>query len=228
MLDTGRHPRMGFEPGMTSQVESVEEFKQRMADSLSEAKAALTKAKDDMARYYNQRRTPAPEFKPGDKVYLDASDISTTRPSLKLSHRNLGPFAIERRIGKNAYRLRLPHSMKRLHPVFNVVKLTPAPPDPIPGRHAQPPPPPVIVGGEKEYVIEKILDSRIWRHKLQFKIKWQGYGIQESSWEYANSLHDADDLIRDFYRAHPGAPRHIRTTSFADLSRNWRTRDVAP
>ena len=64
----------------------------RMKVVLEEAKAALTKAKDDMARYYNQKRLPAPTYKPGDLVYLDASDISTTRPLWKLSHRRLGLF----------------------------------------------------------------------------------------------------------------------------------------
>ena len=49
-----------------------------MKNTLEKVKAALVKSKDDMARYYNQRRTPAPDYKPGDKVYLDASDISTT------------------------------------------------------------------------------------------------------------------------------------------------------
>jgi len=57
--------------------------------ALEEVKAALTKAKDDMARYYNQRHLLAPTYKPGNMVYLDASDISTTCPSWKLSH--LGP-----------------------------------------------------------------------------------------------------------------------------------------
>ena len=73
-LDTGRTPRMGFEPDQRrSHVESVNEFKTRMEDALNEAKAALVKSKDDMAKYYNQRRTPAPEYQPRDKVYLDAS-----------------------------------------------------------------------------------------------------------------------------------------------------------
>jgi len=45
---------------------------------LEEAKAALAKAKDDMAHYYNQQCSPAPIFAPGDKVYLDATDIHTT------------------------------------------------------------------------------------------------------------------------------------------------------
>jgi len=83
----------------------------RMKVVLEEAKAALTKAKDDMARYYNQKRLPAPTYKPGDLVYLDASDISTTRPSRKLSHRRLGPFPVERQVSQHAYRLQLPFSM---------------------------------------------------------------------------------------------------------------------
>ena len=49
-----------------------------MTDSLEEAKAALAKSKDDMMLYYNRKRTPAPEFKAGDMVFLDASGIQTT------------------------------------------------------------------------------------------------------------------------------------------------------
>ena len=58
-------------------MESVNEFTDRMESTLDEAKAALAKSKDNMARYYNQKRTKVPEYKPGDKVYLDASDIQT-------------------------------------------------------------------------------------------------------------------------------------------------------
>src|SRR5271168_879237 len=218
---------MGFEPHRQSKLESVVDFQQRMADSLSEARSALIKAKDVMARYYNHRRTPAPIFKPCDRVYLDASDIKTTRPSQKLAHRNLGPFVVGRQVGSSAYHLRLPRSMNRLHPVFNVVKLTQAPVDPIPGRRAHTPPPPVLVGDGEEYIVERVLDSRVRRGKLQFKVKWKGYSVEEDSWESASDVH-ADDLVREFYRAHPGAPRVISAISFADLSRNWRARDVTP
>ena len=87
LLDTGQIPCMGFEPDQQqSHVESVNEFKEQMGDALDEAKAALVKSKDDMAKYYDQTRTPALDYQPGDKVYLDASDIQTTRPSRKLSH----------------------------------------------------------------------------------------------------------------------------------------------
>ena len=78
---------MGFEPDQhQSKVESINEFKKRMEVALEEAKVALVKSKDDMAKYYDRRRTPAPEYQPGDRVFLDASDIHTTRPSRKLAH----------------------------------------------------------------------------------------------------------------------------------------------
>ena len=69
---------------------------------------------------------------------------------------------VERRIGKYAYHLVPPPLMRRLHPVFNVVKLSPAPNDPIIGRRQNPPPPPELVDGEEEYVVEKILNSRMF------------------------------------------------------------------
>jgi hypothetical protein len=218
LLDTGRHPRMGFEPRQPpSRLEAVNEFTDRMKDTLEEAKSALAKAKDDMARYYNRRRAPAPTFSPGDKVYLDSDDIQTTRPSRKLSHRRLGPYPVERRVGKYAYRLTLPFSMRRLHPVFNVVKLTPAPDDPILGRRQPVPPPPELVDGEEEYIVEEILNSRMFRRKLQYLVKWEGYGVGHNSWEYSEGVENAPEKVAEFYRKNPGAPRHIRAVTFGTI-----------
>ena len=83
---------MGFEPHQPlSCFEAVNEFTDQMKDTLEEAKSVLAKAKDDMARYYNRRRSPTPSFSSGDMVYLDSEDIQTTHPSKKLSHHCLGP-----------------------------------------------------------------------------------------------------------------------------------------
>ena len=87
LLDTGRLPHMGFEPRQNpSGLETVNEFTERMRMAIEEAKSVIHKAQDDMKRYYNRRRTLAPVFNPGDKVFLDALDIQTMRPSQKLSH----------------------------------------------------------------------------------------------------------------------------------------------
>jgi transposase InsO family protein len=50
LLDTGRHPRMGFEPAARpSHKEAVNKFVGQMKSTLDKARAALTKSKEEMA-----------------------------------------------------------------------------------------------------------------------------------------------------------------------------------
>jgi len=54
-LDSVQHPCMGFEPAQPpSHLETVNEFTNQMHSALTEAKAALAKAQDDMTCHYNQ------------------------------------------------------------------------------------------------------------------------------------------------------------------------------
>jgi len=217
LLDTGRIPHMGFEPRQDpSSLETVNKFTKRMKSTTEEAKSAICKAQEDMTRYYNRRRFPAPIFKPGDWVYLDVSDIKTICPSPKLSYRRLGPFEIERQVGLLAYRLKLPHGLRQLHPVFNVVKLSAAPEDLIQGRKPRPPPPPVVVDEEPEWEVEEVLDSCWHRRRFQFLIKWKGFSREHNSWEVASDV-KAPDLIAEYYQKHPATPRYIRWTDFDTL-----------
>jgi hypothetical protein len=101
MVDTGRHPHMGFEPQQPcSNLESVNEFVECMAQGLEAAKAAQTKMKDEYTMYYNCQCEPALVFTPGDRVWLDRSNIAFNRPSSKLSHRHLGPFVVKACVGQ--------------------------------------------------------------------------------------------------------------------------------
>jgi len=76
LLDTGRLPCMGFKPQQNpSSLETVNEFTERMKMAIEEVKSAIHKAQDDMKKYYDRRRTLAPVFKPGNKIFLDTSDI---------------------------------------------------------------------------------------------------------------------------------------------------------
>jgi transposase InsO family protein len=230
MVDTGRHPRMGFEPHQPrSQIVEVTEFADRMAKGVEEARAALAKAKDEYAMYYNRRRTPAPKFAPGDRVWLDSTDIHTDRPSAKLADRQLGPYPVERCVGRDTYRLTLPYSMRRLHPVFSIVKLNPAPPDPFPGRRTVAPPDPVLIDGETEYDVEAILNSRVRYRRIEYLVKWRGYNTGHNSWEPHYNLH-APQAVKTFHRLNPGAPRSIGFAAFDSipfarehLSSDWRS-----
>jgi hypothetical protein len=217
LLDTSQMPCMGLKPSQQkSHVESVNQFKEHMEGALEEAKAALAKSKDDMAKYYDRKQTPSPDYKPGDKVYLDASNMQTNWPLRKLSHWRLGPFPIVEKVGNSTYRLQLPTSMKRLHPVFNTVKLTPAPSDPIKGCHFLPLLPPEIVDGEEEWIVEEILDNKMINWKLCYLVKWKGSGMEHNSWKPWDNVH-ASELITDFHQRHSGATCHIRAVVFDSI-----------
>lgn len=216
MLNSGRHPRMGTEPLRTSKVESVDNFVKRMQSARQEAEAALQRAADDMARFYNQNRGEAVSYQVGDMVWLDGRDIKTDRPSKKLDDKRYGPFKIVKIIGPNAYQLQLPPSMK-VHPVFNTVKLRPFIKDTIFGRNPPPKPPPVIKGDNPEWEVEYIKDSRLQRGKLQYLVKWKGYPQEESTWEPEEYLKNSKKLIKDFHTKYPSAPKKISALTFSQL-----------
>jgi hypothetical protein len=71
------------------------------------------------------------------------------------------------------------------------------------------PPPPEVIKGEEEYLVEEILDSKMFRGKLKFKIKWEGYGLEHDGWEYAAEVH-APKWVADFYWKNTATPRQIR------------------
>ena len=72
--------------------------------------------------------------------------------------------------------------MKKLHPMFNVVKLSTAPDDLIPRRKPRSLPPPVVIDREEEWKVEEILDSHWHRRRFQFLVKLKGFEREHNFW----------------------------------------------
>jgi len=98
--------------------------------------------------------------------------------------------------------------MKLLHPVFNIVKLTPAPDDPITGQKTEDHPLSIIINREAEWEVEEILDSCWHWRRFQYLIKWKGYDYEHNSWELASKVFTLE-LTAEFYCKYPGALKHI-------------------
>jgi len=97
-----------------------------------------------------------------------------------------------------------------------------APQDPF-RRHNKLPPTPEIVEDEEHYEVEKILDSRLYRGKLQYLVKWKGFGYEENSWANENDVF-APRLVRDFHQTNPAAPRRIQNIDFDSIFPSHRGR----
>ena len=116
----------------------------------------------------------------------------------------MGPFPIIGQVGSSSYRLGLPSSI-RIHPVFHVSLLEPYVANTFP-RRVVAGPPPIEVDGVLEFEVQAVVDSRIWRHKLQYLVDWVGYDASDRTWEPADALANTD-AIANFHKNFPSRPR---------------------
>ncbi|QRW22891.1 Transposon Tf2-7 polyprotein [Rhizoctonia solani] len=199
----------GYNPDFTvgntkeSHVPQADDLADFLKEIQAEAKAALEIAARQNAQYYDLNRREATKLEIGDKVYLNSTNIKTSRPSHKLEHKQLGPYKVLEKIGRNSYRLDLPKSMK-VHPVFNIALLHKKPVDKY-NRDPVPLPPVVTADGEEEYTVERILDSKKVGQQVKYLVKWKGYGPEDNTWEPKAHLANAPEKLAKFHCEHPEA-----------------------
>lgn len=77
-------------------------------------------------------------------------------------------------ISPTAFRLELPETLSRIHPVFDISLLIPYSQYQIQLRQDPPEAPPVATA-EVEYEVQEILDSRYFQGEMQYLVHWPGF-----------------------------------------------------
>lgn len=187
----------GYHPRMPEDLEKALHDNPAGYDFVGNIQAAVSKARAQLKQAQNRQKTYADSkrrddsFEPGELVLLSTTNLRLKVPgSQKLLPRYIGPFAIEKQVGKCAYKLTLPTAM-RVHPVFHVSLLHKYHAD---GK-VHPPPPLYYDDGVPIYEVEAVLKHReVKKGKRvvkQYLIKWTGYGHEHNTWEPEKHLNQA-------------------------------------
>lgn len=177
----------------------------------NEAKEATAFAAMSAKRIYDKKHSPL-HLRPGDFAYLHLHK-GYKIPSAwnkKLGDQYAGPFRVIKKIGRLAYRLKLPAEWK-VHPVFSVAHLEPAE-DPAKDPYKRPipdQPEAVFVEGNTPklqlYELERLLDrrERILRGKatVEYLTRWKGYRAEYDKWLKVEKLDNAKDIVADYNKA---------------------------
>ena len=121
------------------------------------------------------------------RLHKGYSIPTTAGVTKKLTQQYVSPFCIIEKVSRLAYKLDIPPDW-RIHPVFSVAQLEPAPP-PTEDPFVRPfpfNPPPVFIEGDtdslKSFEIEKLLNKRQVRkgksRAVEYLVCWKGYGLK--------------------------------------------------
>jgi hypothetical protein len=130
-------------------------------------------------------------------VLLSNADLSTHNS--KLRSRFIGPFLIKKVWSDVLVELVLPDVMKRRFNKFHISKLRKWKEDPTrfpTRRQVNRPTAEIVNKNQKEWGVERILADRLVNNREnQYLVLWEGYPIEDATWEPEDYLTNAKDLV---------------------------------
>lgn len=193
------HPRADFldySKARDCNVPGAVDKAKKFEDVMNYIKENLARAKEDAKKYADRGRRDH-TFKVGDLVLLSRRNLNSLEPSAKLGAKFSGPFKIIEAINPVAFKLALPQHFK-VHPVFHVSLFKKFEISEIPNR-IQEPPPAEVIDEEEFWEVERIIKSRKKNGRIEYLVKWEGFGEEDCTWEPEESLTRSAHLLKQFH-----------------------------
>jgi RNase H-like domain found in reverse transcriptase/Reverse transcriptase (RNA-dependent DNA polymerase)/Integrase zinc binding domain/Chromo (CHRromatin Organisation MOdifier) domain/Retroviral aspartyl protease len=209
-LNYGYHPHLPLNTAMRdigicdnpAAVKTVQE----LYEHINKAKIHLQQAQESQKKFADRKRTDA-SYAVGERAFLR---VPRSEVSSSLRNKYIGPLDVIAVPSAVTVRLALPPGVHRsTHDIFHVDRLKkyqPASPEQFPTRVQDHRPGPYVVDGVDMYEVEDILaERRIQRRDhgrrrtiTQYLVKWSGYSTAEATWEPAEALRNAPDVLRRY------------------------------
>lgn len=176
----------------------------------TDAADAISFALANQKAHYDRKHQPM-FMKVGDwamlRLHKGYSIPFSAGVTKKLTQQYVGPFQVQERVGRLAYRLDVPSDW-RIHPVFSLAQLEPAPAPTQDPFHCPRPhmPPAVFVDGDtdalRSYEMDRLLNKRTIKkgrgHAVEYLVCWTGYGLEWDRWYNVKDVDNAADLVRAY------------------------------
>lgn len=190
--NSAQHPRSAITPPRNQSPPSASKYiytQQNLADNFVKQMNDLNEfLRENMKvsqafyeKYANYHRSIPSSYQIGQKVFVNAKNIKTTRPD----------------------------NLRAIHPVFHTSLLRPDPNNPIPGQINEPNPPVEVDNwGEDLYEVDTILGSRRLRNRgFEYRVKYTG--LFEPSWQPLSDLVSGhiSELLEDYHHKYPQRAR---------------------
>ena len=143
LANSGQNPHLRFKPSeplatdLTAQQQikllDIENFTKKMKDLTEHLKVEMLIAQVMYEFSANRSHRPCPHYFVEDKVWLNAKNLNTADPVIKLNNHHVRPFKVKRVFEKNSLviELKLPEFMK-VHSVFHITLLSHVTTDSLP------------------------------------------------------------------------------------------------
>lgn len=206
-LNYGIHVKLPNQVNPTeSSMPSVEQFAKRMRDVMRTAGENMKSAQDKQKEQADKKRRETPNWEVGDLVFVSTENFQGFN---KLKEKFIGPFKIIGKLSNVSYRVELPIKYQ-VHNVFHSSLLKSSHENDsrlFPNRTITNVQPPAVKSvnneEEDEWEIEKLLDRRRKRNRLEYLVRWKGWSSEYDEWKTVDLLKNARRLMQDYDQANP-------------------------
>lgn len=207
-LNYGQDPLTPLTAQLGDKVPAADVLVGKLHELVAVAKDCMSRAQQRQKAYADESRVEE-VFEPGAELVMLHTKNLKLQGAKKLLPRWLGPFAVKERIGEVSYRLDLPKSMGKIHPVFHVSLLKRFKAGER-GKESHPPMPLLEDAEGPVFEVDRILSHRDMevstgknrKRKLvrQYLIRWKGYDASSDTWEpESNLVSGVAELLQDYW-----------------------------